>query len=74
MPPRLAREQKSQHTLATKIAGAAGSKLSFSYPPPKNVLRSSGLASHHTGSLVNRGGRLVTSAQISHREGLSRRS
>jgi hypothetical protein len=44
-------ETKKPAHLGKKIAEAAGSKLSFSFPPPKNVLRSSGLASHHAGSL-----------------------
>jgi len=38
-------ETKKPAHLGKKIAGAAGSKFSFSYPPPKNVSRSSGLAS-----------------------------
>jgi hypothetical protein len=45
------RKQKSQHTPGKKIARAAGSKFSLSFPPPKNGWRSSGLASHHAGSL-----------------------
>jgi hypothetical protein len=56
-----------------KIARAAGSKLSFLFPPPKNVLRSSGWPHITLEAFFNDGGRL-TNARISHGERVSRGS
>src|SRR5438552_1523797 len=48
--------KKSQPPVAIKIARAAGSKLFSSFPPPRNSLCSSGLASHYAGLLNDGGG------------------
>jgi hypothetical protein len=66
-------QKKTAHP-GKKLPERLALKLSFSYPPPKNVLRSSGLASHYSGSPVNDWGRLLTNAQISLGERLSRSS
>ncbi len=69
-------ETKKPAHPSDKLPEWLGSKLSFSYPPPKNVLRFSGLASDHTGSLLNGGGGfnwLVTNGPLSHGDGLSSR-
>jgi hypothetical protein len=39
-----------------RIARAAGSTLSYSFPPPRNALRPSGLASDHAQSRLDDGG------------------
>jgi len=50
--------KKSQHTLAIKIARAAGFKIFCAFPPPRNGLSSSGLASHHREAFSMTGGGL----------------
>src|SRR5215813_2235916 len=51
------KKQKSQHSLAIRIARAAGSKtVSSLFPPSKNALRCSGLGLTSHGSLLDGGG------------------
>jgi hypothetical protein len=55
------KKQKSQHSLAIRIARAAGSKtISSSFPPSKNALRPFGLGLTSHGSLLDGGGGFVT--------------
>jgi hypothetical protein len=53
-------EQKKPAHPSDKSPEWLALKLSFSFPPPKNVLRSAGLASDYAGSLFNDGGGLRT--------------
>jgi hypothetical protein len=63
--------EKSQRTLA--VNRQSGWLQTFcSFPPPRNMQRSSDLASDHARSRLNDGERLVTKRQISHEKSLSR--
>jgi hypothetical protein len=50
------KKQKSQHSLAIRIARAAGSKLSSSFPPPLERFALLDLASDHARSRLDDGG------------------